>query len=70
MRTLEKMYNRLLCNTRFEKTIAVTYYDSNTGCIRGEIPKISDENLQPCASPLVLTRSIKRSIKKMSVGEK
>ena len=70
MRTLKKMYNRMLCNTKFEKVSTVTYYDSNTGSIRGEVIKTNEEVPQPCASPLILTRAIRRSIKKISIGEK
>lgn len=70
MKTLKKMYNRIFCSTQFEKISTVTYYDSNTGSIRGEVITVSEESPQPCASPLVLTRSIRRSIKKISVGEK
>ena len=70
MRILKKMYNRILCNTQFEKISTVTYYDSNTGSIRGEIIAVKEETPKPCASPLVLTRTIRRSIKKISAGEK
>lgn len=64
MRTVKKMYNRILCNTQFEKNTTITYYDSNTGSIRGNVMVLSGEIPKPCASPLVLTRSIRRSIKK------
>lgn len=67
MENIEKNNKQMLCNTRFENTIAVTYYDANTGCIRilCEIPGMSGENSQPCASPLFLTRGIKRRIKEI-----
>ena len=53
-----------------EEIITIRYYDSASGKTYGKTePLDSVTDIRPCASPLFLSRAIKRSIKKTETSE-
>ena len=65
-----ELYLRAIKKQSPEEVITIRYYDSVSGKTHGKAESLdSVTDIRPCASPLFLSRAIKRSIKKIETGE-
>ena len=67
-----KNHMRQIRVSQLDVVPTIRYYDSVTGVMRGDVTLSADfpKEVRSCASPLFLSRAIKRDIKKISCSEK